>query len=50
MQEFLDQRIEEIKILTKFEPDKEILFLEMPTYKYYLHLSAVRKHKGKKDG
>lgn len=45
MQRFHDDRIDEIKFVTKFEPHKEKFFLEMPTIEWYRHLSARRNYK-----
>jgi hypothetical protein len=45
MQEYLDARIEEIKILSNFEIEREHSFYEMSVYDFYFHLSVKSNQK-----
>jgi hypothetical protein len=38
MQDFVDGRLEEVKILSNFEVEKESSFYEMSVYDFYFHL------------
>lgn len=49
MQEYHDDRMGEIKILSKFEPDKERLFKEMPTIEFYFHVAKLDEHNRKNE-
>lgn len=48
MQDYLDARLEEVKILTNFEIEKESAFYEMSVYAFYFHL-WVKKNNGDKS-
>lgn len=38
MQDFVDSRIEEVKILSNFEIEREASFYEMSVYDFYFHV------------
>jgi len=38
MQEFLDSRLEEVKIMANFDIEKEKTFYEMSVYDFYFHV------------
>lgn len=38
MQDFVDSRIEEVKILSNFEIERESSFYEMSVYDFYFHV------------
>ncbi len=48
MQDYLDGRYEEVKILANFDPEKEPTFYEMSVYQFYFHL-WVKSNNGEKD-
>ena len=48
MQDFIDNRYEEIKILSNFEIEKEASFYEMSVYEFYFHL-WVKSNNGQKS-
>jgi hypothetical protein len=38
MQDFVDSRLEEVKILSNFEIERESSFYEMSVYDFYFHV------------
>lgn len=38
MQGYIDERLEEVKILANFDVEKERSFYEMSVYEYYFHV------------
>jgi len=38
MQDFVDSRLEEVKILSNFEIEREASFYEMSVYDFYFHV------------
>jgi len=38
MQDFVDSRLEEVKILSNFEIEREVSFYEMSVYDFYFHV------------
>ncbi len=48
MQEYIDNRLSEVKILCNFDIEKEKSFYEMSVYDFYFHLSVKANH-GKED-
>jgi hypothetical protein len=44
MQDFLDSRYEEVKILTNFDIEKELTFYEMSVYDFYFHIWVKSNH------
>lgn len=47
MQDYLDSKYEEVKIISNFEFDKEKAFLETSVYEFYFHL-WVKSNNGEK--
>lgn len=45
MQDYLDSRMEEVKILSNFDIEKEDSFYEMSVYDFYFHLWVRSNHK-----
>ena len=45
MQDYIDQRMEEVKILSNFEVERESAFYEMSIYDFYFHLWVKSNHK-----
>lgn len=48
MQDYLDGRYEEVKILANFDVEKEPAFYEMSVCEFYFHL-WVKSNNGEKD-
>lgn len=46
MQDFLDNRYEEVKILANFDIEKEKAFYEMSVYDFYFHLWVKSNNRG----
>jgi len=46
MQDFLDSRYEEVKILANFDIEKEKAFYEMSVYDFYFHLWVKSNNRG----
>lgn len=44
MQDFIDERLEEVKILANFDVEKEQSFYEMSVYEYYFHVWVKSNH------
>ena len=44
MQDYIDGRIKEVKLLCKFDIEKERSFYEMSVYDFYFHLSVKAAH------
>lgn len=38
MQDYIDERLEEVKILANFDVEKEQSFYEMSVYQFYFHV------------
>ncbi len=49
MQDFLDARAEEVKILSNFDIEKEQSFYMGSVYDFYFHLLVKSNHRGEKD-
>lgn len=50
MQDFIDTRMEEVKILSNFDIERESSFYEGSVYDFYFHLLVKSNHKdGQKD-
>lgn len=49
MQDFLDSRAEEVKILSNFDIEKEASFYERSVYDFYFHLWVRSNHKDGKE-
>ncbi len=49
MQDYLDKRLEEVKILSNFDIEKEKSFYEMSVYDFYFHVWVKHNHNGKED-
>ena len=49
MQDFLDGRYEEVKILSNFDIEREQSFYEMSVYQYYFHLWVKSNHSGEEN-
>ena len=49
MQDYLDSRIEEVKILSNFEIEREQSFYEMSVYDFYFHVWVKSNNRGEKD-
>lgn len=49
MQDYLDGRYEEVKILVSFDIEKESSFYEMSVYDFYFHVWVKSNHSGSKD-
>ena len=47
MQDYLDGRYEEVKILVNFDIEKEATFYEMSVYDFYFHVWVKSNHSGK---
>ena len=47
MQDYLDSRYEEVKILVNFDIEKEAAFYEMSVYDFYFHVWVKSNHSGK---
>lgn len=47
MQEYLDKRYEEVKILVNFDIEKEHTFYEMSVYDFYFHIWVKSNNSGK---
>lgn len=45
MQDFIDQKFEEIKILSNFDLSLESEFLKMSVYDFYFHVWVKSNHK-----
>jgi hypothetical protein len=49
MQDYLDNRYEEVKILSNFDIEKERSFYEMSVYDFYFHVWVKSNNSGKDD-
>ncbi len=49
MQDFLDSRAEEVKILSNFDLEKEQSFYEGSVYDFYFHLLVKSNHRGEEN-
>jgi hypothetical protein len=49
MQDYLDGRYEEVKILANFEIEKEKTFYEMSVYDFYFHVWVKSNNRGEKN-
>lgn len=49
MQDYLDSRYEEVKILSNFEIEKEKAFYEMSVYDFYFHVWVKSNNRGEKN-
>lgn len=47
MQDYLDSRLEEVKILSNFDIEKEKSFYEMSVYDFYFHVWVKSNQNGK---